>query len=277
MNTHIDEFASNAGAHANVFGEFLDAQTLRSRAPAVFAGTAHESTSPTYAFLSTEKLLEALNGAGFRPVQASQTASRVRNPLYARHLVRLRRTYESVELHDGVPELVLTNSHDGTAAYHLRMGIYRAVCRNGLVICDGTFPVWRVAHRGNILDELISAAVQMTERFEALAAQVERMERTVLEPERRVVFATQAAEIRYPDGRPHGLDPAKLLIPRRAEDVGDDAWRTLNVVQEHLLRGGVRLHDAGGQRRRSTRGLSSIRQNLRVNTALWEAAAALAA
>lgn len=276
MNTHIDEFASNVGTHANVFGDFLDAETLKNRAPAVFAGTAHERTSPSYAFLSTQKVLEALDRAGFRPVQASQTASRVRSPLHARHLVRLRRTYESVELRDSIPELVLTNSHDGSAAYHLRMGIYRTVCRNGLVICDGTFPVWRVAHRGNILDELISAALHMTERFEALAAQVERMEHTVLKIERRLAFAGQAVEIRYPDGKPNGLEAAELLTPRRQEDVGDDAWRTLNVVQEHLLRGGVRLPEEHG-RRRSTRGLSSIRQNVRVNTALWEAAAALAA
>lgn len=100
-----------------------------------------------------------------------------------------------------------------------------------MVVCDSTFPVWRVAHRGDILDELISAAVQMTERFEALAAEIERMQRTLLEPERRVTFATQAAQIRYPQGKPHGLDPATLLIPRRTEDVGSDAWRTLNVVQ----------------------------------------------
>ena len=145
-----------------------------------------------------------------------------------------------------------------------------------MVVAGGTFPVWRVAHRGDILDELISAAVQMTERFETLAAAIERMERTMLEPDRRLTFAAQAVQIRYPQGKPHGLDPAKLLIPRRAEDVGSDAWRTLNVVQEHLLRGGVRLA-AEGRRRRSTRGLSSISSNLRVNTALWEAAAALAA
>lgn len=276
MNTHIDEFASNVGEHANVFGGFLDAETLRSRAPAVFAASAHERTSPSYAFLSTQKLLEALQRAGFRPVQAFQTASRVRSPLHARHLVRLRRTYETVELRDSIPELILTNSHDGAAAYSLRMGIFRVVCRNGMVCSDGTFPVWRVAHRGDILDELISAALNMTERFEALATQVERMERTVLEPQRRLAFAAQAADIRYPDGKPSGLDPAKLLTPRRAEDVGNDAWRTLNVVSEHLLRGGVRLIDEGG-RRRSTRGLSSISSNVRVNSGLWEAAAALAA
>lgn len=276
MKTHTDEFASHAGEYANVFAGFLDEESLRGRAPAVFAAAAHENTSASYAFLSTQKVLEALSRAGFLPVEANQTATRVRSPLHARHLVRLRRRYETVELRDSIAELVLTNSHDGTAAYHLRIGVHRVVCRNGMVASDGTFPVWRVAHRGDIIDKLISAAVQMTERFEALAAEVERMERTVLEPDRRLAFAAQAAQIRYPDGKPMGFDPAKLLIPRRAEDVGSDAWRTLNVVQEHQLRGGVRLVDERG-RRRSARGLSSISSNLRVNTALWEAAAALAA
>lgn len=276
MNTHHDEFASNAGEYSNAFGHFLDEETLKGRAPAVFAAGAHERTSRSYTFLSTQKLIEALSRAGFRPVAASQTATRVMSSLHARHLVRLRRTYETVELRDSIPELVLTNSHDGSSAYHLRMGIYRVACRNGMVICDGTFPVWRVAHRGDILDVLIAAAVQMTDRFESLATQVERMERSIVELPRQLAFAGRAVKIRYPNGTPDGLDPAKLLIPRRQEDVGDDAWRVFNRVQEHLLRGGVRLADEGG-RRRSTRGISSIRQNLRVNTALWEEAALLAA
>lgn len=117
MNTHIDEFASHSGESTSVFGQFLDTETLRSRAPAVFAESAHERTSPSYAFLSTQKLLQALDGAGFRPVEATQSSTRLRSPLHARHLVRLRRRYETVELRDSILELILTNSHDGTAAY----------------------------------------------------------------------------------------------------------------------------------------------------------------
>lgn len=276
MNSRNDEFAFGAGEHASVFGQFLDTEALRDRAPAVYADAAHESTSRTYRFLSTQKVLGALSQAGFLPVEASQTATRVRSPLYARHLVRLRRRYETVEIADSIHELVLTNSHDGSAAYHLRMGIYRVVCRNGMVASDGMFPVWRVAHRGDILDELIAAALHMAEGFEALAAQVARMGRTRLEPAQRLAFAERAATIRYPDGLPRGFDPAKLLVPRRPEDEGEDAWRTLNMVSEHVLRGGIRLVDDRG-RRRSTRGISSISSNVRVNTALWEAAASLAA
>lgn len=117
MNSDTNEFASDVGQHVNVFGEFLDAEKLRGLAPAVFATSAHEDTSRTYAFLSTQKVLETLDRAGFRPVQASQRVSRVRSPLHAPHLVRLRRTYETVELRDSIPELILSNSHDGSSAY----------------------------------------------------------------------------------------------------------------------------------------------------------------
>ena len=122
MNTRNDEFASNAGGYANAFGHFLDEATLKGRAPAVFAPAAHERTSPSYAFLSTQKLIDALSRAGFRPVAASQSATRVMSPLHARHVVRLRRAYETVELRDSIPELVLTNSHDGSSAYLMLIG-----------------------------------------------------------------------------------------------------------------------------------------------------------
>jgi hypothetical protein len=117
MNTRNDEFASGAGEHESVFGQFLDAEALRGRAPAVYADAADESTSRTYTFLSTQKVLDALSRAGFLPVEATQTATRVRSPLHARHLVRLRRRYETVEIADSIPELILLNSHDGTSAY----------------------------------------------------------------------------------------------------------------------------------------------------------------
>jgi Domain of unknown function (DUF932) len=83
----------------------------------VFADNAHESVSRTYAFLSTSRLLDALAAAGFQPVQAEQTATRTASAQHARHVVRLRRQFETVDLGDGVPELVLINSHDGSSAY----------------------------------------------------------------------------------------------------------------------------------------------------------------
>jgi len=49
-----------------------------------------------------------------------------------------------VQLRDAVPEVYFLNSHDGTSAYQLRMGIFRVVCTNGLIVSRGAFR--RTAH-----------------------------------------------------------------------------------------------------------------------------------
>ena len=64
--------------------------------------------------------------------------------MHARHLIRLRRRVETVQLRDAIPEIVFLNSHDGTSAYQLRVGLFRVVCTNGLIVSASVFPVWRV-------------------------------------------------------------------------------------------------------------------------------------
>ena len=71
------------------------------------------------------------------------------------------------------------------------------------------------------------------------------------------------------------MEPSRFLVPRRPEDVGNDLWRTFNVLQENLLRGGIR-----GARRPNrltrTRRIRAIREDVRLNSALWEMAIARA-
>jgi Domain of unknown function (DUF932) len=71
-------------------------------------------------------VIDALNSVGFYPAQARQ-AVRARSALHARHLIRFRRRFETMALRDAVPEILFLNSHDGTSAYQLRVGLYRAV------------------------------------------------------------------------------------------------------------------------------------------------------
>ena len=158
----------------------------------------------------------------------------------------------------------------------LRCGIYRAVCTNGLVVSVGVFPALRVLHRGDVVDDLVRGALEMSERFGILATIVERMERTILDEAQRLEFATQALTVRYPDDRPGAMTPAQLLAARRPEDLGNDLWRTFNAIQENLIRGGLVRRSATGRLTR-TRRITGIREDLRVNMALWDLAAARAA
>jgi hypothetical protein len=273
MNTSPDlSFMS----HASVFGRTLSLETIRQQAPAVFAPSADERRSIRYTFIRTERVLAGLLQAGFVAVDARQTRTRAANPLHARHVVWLRRRFETVQLRDSVPEIVFLNSHDGTSAYQLRVGLFRVVCTNGLIVSRGAFPTFSVPHRGNVVESVVAHALGMSERFDVLAVQVERMEQRRLFKDEQIRFAERALTLRYPEPGQAGMAASQLLNCRRPEDARDDLYSTLNRVQENLLRGGLSRRSSSG-RLVQTRRITSIREDVRINSALWDAAAELLA
>jgi hypothetical protein len=152
------------------------------------------------------------------------------------------------------------------------VGIFRVVCTNGLIVSRGAFPTFSVPHRGNIVDDVVAHALGIAERFDVLAAQVERMEQRQLFKDEQLRFAERALALRYPDPTPAGMPASQLLQCRRPEDTGDDLYCTLNKVQENLLRGGLTRRSASGRLVR-TRRISSIKEDVRINSGLWELAA----
>ena len=143
------------------------------------------------------------------------------------------------------------------------------------VLLDIFLLVWRVMHRGDVVRDVVCAAFRISERFEALATAVERMERTVLDAGERLEFAAQALAVRFPKDLEGAVEPSRFLVPRRPEDVGNDLWRTFNVLQENLLRGGIERRSASNRLTR-TRRITAIREDVRLNSALWEMAIARA-
>ena len=258
-------------SHANAFDRSLSLDAVRTRAPAVFASGADERLSSKYTFLPTERILTGLMSAGFVPVDARQASARRGSALHARHVVRLRPRFQTVQLKDSVPEVVFLNSHDGSSAYQLRMGLFRVVCTNGLIVSRGAFPAYCVSHRGNIVDDVVAGALKLADRFEGLAEQVERMEQRQLFKDEQLTFAEAALRLRYPEPAESGMQPAQLLACQRSEDLGDDLWRVYNRCQEHLLRGGLSRRSITGRLTR-TRAIGSIRRDVALNGQLWDLA-----
>ena len=86
MNTLVTSLAHDQPCHSSAFQSTLSSDMLRQRVPAVFAPGAHERTSPSYTFISTARVLDALKLAGFEPVAARQ-AARAKSLMHARHLI----------------------------------------------------------------------------------------------------------------------------------------------------------------------------------------------
>lgn len=263
-------------SYANAFHQGMSLEAVRSRAPAVFALSPDHRLSEKYTFIPTERVLAGLMAAGFLAVEVQQTSTRRACPFHARHIVRLRPRFQTVQLKDSVAEIVFLNSHDGTTASQVRMGLFRVVCTNGLIVSHGAFPAYCVPHRGNVVDDVVAGALRVAETFETLAAQVERMEHRKLLKDEQLAFAEQALALRFGTLGDSGMQPSQLLVCRRPEDAGDDLWRVFNRCHEHLLRGGLCRRSATGRLSR-TRGIRSIRRNVALNGQLWDLASQMTA
>jgi Domain of unknown function (DUF932) len=259
-------------SHANAFAPTLNLAALREQVPAIFATSAHEDLTSRYTFIPTSRVLDGLMQAGFVPVEAKQSRARRGSLLHARHVVRLRRRFETVLLRDqSIPEVVLWNSHDGSSTYALRLGIFRVICENGLLASRGAFPAYCVPHRGDVVDDVVSGALKLAEEFDRLAARVEQMERRTLGKDEQLAFADKALALAFRDATERHMSAAQLLTCRRIEDVGDDLWRVTNRIQESLIRGGMARRTLSGRLTR-TRGIRAIREEIRVNSGLWDLA-----
>jgi Domain of unknown function (DUF932) len=258
----------------HAFGPRLSLAQLQQQVPAAFATEPdHSRTSAGYAFISTRQLLDGLMQAGFEPTTARQTRARGERAGYARHLIRLRHVRESVTMVDAIPDVALSNSHDGTSSYALRAGMLRPVCTNGLLTRIGDFGLIHLAHRGDVVANVVEGALALTRGFATVGALIERMAATRLDEYQRRELAHQALGVRYQNGQHIPIEVDRVLLPRRAQDQGSDLWRVFNAVQENITRGGVAGVSATGRATRS-REIRAIREEVRVNDALWQLAVA---
>jgi hypothetical protein len=251
-------------------------------APSIGAQGKHESRSEKYTYIPTIDVLRGLIKEGFQPVEVRQGGSRDELKRgFTKHMIRMRHAGDSVSrlsmVGDSVREIVLLNSHDGTSSYQLMNGLYRLVCLNGLITCEGG-EMQRVAHKGDIIGQVIEGAYTVLSQGDATRERVKEMQSLQLSNGEQEAFASAALELRFNDKDEEGkrkaapIEPRQLLGVRRHEDAGNDMWKTFNRVQENIIQGGNGyVHRAAdGQRsRRHTRPVNSIDGNVSINRALW--------
>jgi len=253
----------------------LSPDAIRRVAPSVLTcGAQDERLSERYAQISTGDIIDGLVAEGYIPVEARQ--SRVRSEgkrEFARHMVRMR--HHSAEPKAGTtPEIILTNSHDGTASFRLMHGFYRLVCSNGMVAFTADADV-RIKHTATAVERAKVEADKLLEKVRESSRRIEAMQAKVLTPEQQRLFAMQAARLRW-DEDEHGNSPVvfieQLLTVRRREDRGDDLWKVFNRVQENVIRGGTVLVRGSTGKQSYARGVESIDADIKINAGLWQLA-----
>jgi len=252
----------------------LSLAEVRLAAPSIFAEAPHSKLSGRYTLIPTGRVLEALEHEGFVPTRVMQARVRDGSGIgYAKHLVRLRHRDQlgrPAAVDAIVPEVVLLNSHDGSSSYQLHAGLYRFVCGNGMVVADGCIGSLSIRHTGDVVDEVINGVYEIVQETPRLIERVGEYRGTRVGDREALALANAALELKYEQGQAP-IAPEQLIAPRRAEDHGTDLWSRINVVQENLLRGGLRGRSASGRRMR-TRAVASVHDDVRLNKALWKLA-----
>lgn len=244
-------------------------------APSIFADSKHESRSERYTYIPTIDVLRGLRNEGFQPFMVCQTRVRDESKReYTKHMLRIRHADQIIG--DEANEIVLLNSHDGTSSYQMLAGVLRFVCQNGMVAGDNIRDI-RVPHKGNIVQNVINGAFDVLDGFDLIREQKDGMRAVELNRDEQQAFARSALALRYDPTdaeAPAPITDSQLLAPRRFEDRRDDLWTVFNRVQENLTKGGLRGRSRNG-RAVSTRPITSIDQNVKLNRALWMLADAM--
>ena len=254
--------------------QILTRDDLRQIAPSVFATTPWEGMSDSYRFIPTADVLEMMTDQGFRVTSARQSRSRIEGKgNFTRHLLRLR--HESVmDARDEVPEVVLMNSHDRSSAYRVFSGVFRLVCENGMIVQSADFGSFSIRHSGSrdLFQQVREATTQIMEGVPTIMGRIADWKEIILPRSRQVEFAREAWALKpHPD-----IKPVWLLTARRDEDstlpdASRDLWRTTNVLQESLMRGGLTGRNERG-RRVTTRSVKAVDAEVKINRRLWELA-----
>lgn len=262
----------------------LNAELL-SNAPALYTEQAHPSKSSRYAYIDSISVIRSLIDTGWEVKGASQARVRNReNAPYANHLVRLThpelKKYTAESRHGGVStaELIFENNHGIAGKGRLMMGFYEFACANKVII-GNTETSYCFSHQNITMNDIVQQVFTMLTRYPEFVENRERLRQTIVHAAKAIEFTERWLDIRTRDINQDNFKilttASELSKPKRVQDTEGTLWSLLNIVQEKLINGDVRVQ--GINKEMSSFGkinkmkkLSGFKRIIDLNTEMWE-------
>jgi len=232
-----------------------------------FPAAAHPDMTERYVHIDTNKVVGMMADMGYSAVSTSH-----RSPnLFGLHQVDFVRGSYTGKLNlEAIPRISFFNSNDGSARARIIAGIYRLICKNGMM-AGNVVASERITHVGDEARQILERIQQASKEAEHLFDKVDQWKGITLDVEAREILAERAVELRFPNG---SVSPKMLLQVRRREDVANDMWTVFNRIQENAMRGGLPGITTQGHRI-TTRPLTAVKAGLGFNQQFWDAAEVL--
>ena len=236
----------------------------------VMAGHAAGDVSSKYTFVPTYGLIQLMEQEGWFPISANQ--QRTRKEEYeglTKHVVRLTHYDNFLKPPQERFDVILTNSHNRTSGVSIMAGYYRLVCSNGMVVGEELCGE-RIRHSGKTAEDYIGAVFEVVNMADEVQYHADAMKQLQLTDDQRMFFGHKALEFLDVKNKPTA---SQIIQPRRNVDIGNDIWRTFQVTQENMIKGGIYLgRDEETGRRKTSRRVKDINKDQKINKKLWSLA-----
>ena len=268
----------------NVNNSALSTERIQQLAPAAFSTTKADRLTDRYVSLNTSDIIPVMQDYGYTPVQAAQKRSRKNDPAHSAHMLAFAKTWDiDFGTGDIRPEIILYNSHDGTGSVKLFAGCFRFICSNGIVAGDGFQS--RIYHSKalNGFEEMLRNTVAT---LPTMMERLERLRTVQLNPVKALLMAQRGVATRWDmldeiDNPTKGVyatiqTAGDVLKVSRYEDMPMDAFTVFNRIQEGVIRGNAFVKSLSDKHpngvTRKARPVSSVKENIRINSELWDIA-----
>ena len=241
-------------------------EQIKSLAPSVFTTEKAPHLTDKYVQTPTSRVVEDLMSMGWQVTKAQEVKAR-KGKGFQKHMIVFRNPEIMIKGKDGddsFPQILLTNSHDGKAAFNFRVGIFRLVCSNGLVISDADFNNVSIRHINYSFETLQTKIQEVISKLPGLVEKINLFKQKTLTEVQMADFAIKAASLR----NKQTVNIMDLLRADRNQDQGNDLWVVFNRVQEKVISGGYGY----GSKNRKARSVKNFQQDIKLNEQLFELA-----
>ncbi len=245
-----------------------DAQ-LRAAAPSIFAETPIDGVSDRYAFIPTSSILESFRKANYYPILAGE--SNAKSSIgFQKHIIQFR-SMDSLLRPNSSQEhidLVVTNSHNRSSSLVVDACVVRSICQNTLYYPSQLFSHHSIIHSGFNLQKVTDAINEVISYMPQIESEIEKFKRISLSNMEQHSLAKAAIDIRF-EKDSQVIDSQELLYVHREEDDDSSLWTVFNRIQESIIRGGVKGYNRHTGRAFTSKPITAIDTNLKLNKELF--------
>lgn len=236
--------------------------------------TSHRGSNK-FGFISSSNLVTQLEGQGLKladVVESKIRKNKEERQGYQKHVLRFNTGLSNAH---GNLQVLAINSHEGSSALTFRMGFFRLVCSNGLIIGSDLIPQIKVRHTANGLLKLNDSVDELMQWQRVAMDNIEKMTSYKVTAEEFEKLALASAKIRMGEKFTDKIVP--LFESKRYQDNSPDLFTVFNVIQENVMRTGFYALNKETNVATKVRAIRGVNASLDLNTALYNEAMKLVA